>query len=289
MHWSDDIPFPEDPALAPLRETAQALIPSGRVVTALRHVPGRRVAFLVDDPGYGRAVLKVFASPRARGNDRRLRALRSAGAGDLVPTPIAVDPTGHAALLAYQEGTVFDEIEPYRAEAIAEATGRALAALHALPAHLDRCWTVEAELAQLRRRATPRTAPWIEEIAGQCEELLSEPLVVAHRDCHPRQVVVGVDSEVHWIDLDDAAMAPAALDVGNFVAHLRRDGVLRSQPHARTERQISAFLAGYGAVPGDLIRWERLALIRLAGLAERRHGRPPDAEAILGLCGVATR
>ena len=76
-----------------------------------------------------------------------------------------------------------------------------------------------------------------------------------------------------WIDLDDAAMAPAGLDVGNFVAHLRRDHAFGLRGADETRDAIEGFLDGYGEAPADLAAWERLSLIRLAGLATSRHNR----------------
>jgi len=42
-------------------------------------------------------------------------------------------------------------------------------------------------------------------------------------------------------------------------------------------------LDGYGPIAGDLEGWTRLALVRLAGLAETRHGQPRDRQRLLEL------
>jgi len=227
-------------------------------------------------------VLKVFARPRARGNDRRLRSLAATRAGPLVPRPLGVDPSGHVSLVAWTAGEVYDRVDARTFVAAAPAAGAALRALHASGAQLDRSWTYREEVAQLRRRATPATRAAAEEIVAATAALAAEPLVPAHRDCHPRQVVLRAGA-VHWIDLDDAALAPAALDVGNFVAHLRRDACLGRRPVEATEAAVAGFLDGYGPVAGDLEGWTRLALVRLAGLAETRHGCPEDGRRLLDL------
>jgi Ser/Thr protein kinase RdoA (MazF antagonist) len=104
--------------------------------------------------------------------------------------------------------------------------------------------------------------------------------VPSHRDLHPRQVVLS-GHDIGFIDLDDCALAPPGLDVGNMVAHLRREAVIGRRQHDVAARAVSAFLTGYGAEPPDLQAWVALALARLASLAETRHGRPAERDALL--------
>ena len=68
-------------------------------------------------------------------------------------------------------------------------------------------------------------------------------MAVAVRDHEVR--ASGAEGEVRWIDLDDAAMAPRGLDVGNFVAHLRRDAVVG----ADRQRGLEAVEQGAGGRP----------------------------------------
>ncbi|MGI8711243.1 MAG: hypothetical protein ACR2LA_09655 [Acidimicrobiales bacterium] len=307
MRWPADHPAVTDEALAPWRVGAEELCPEGTVVRVLRHLAGRRVATLVETRR-GLAVLKVFASPRARGNDRRLASLGRSTASHLVPASLGVDRSGHVALIDWVHGEVFDQLPDDGFVAAAPVVGRALATLHACGAALDRRWTFEDEVAQLHRRATDATSAMVEETVARALPVAGAPLVSAHRDCHPRQVVA-TEGGVRWIDLDDAAMAPAGLDVGNFTAHLRRDQVFGDRRSLVTAAAVEGFLRGYRGHPhhppsdevdtgrlkppidmgngtadaGDIEAWEELALLRLAGLAETRHQRPDRSLAILAL------
>ena len=229
-------------------------------------------------------VIKVFASPRARGNHRRLEALARAGLTDVVPASLRVDDSGHVGVLDYRPGTVLDSVDDATFVPACAAAGRTLARLHASSAPLDRVWGHDAETAQLLRRAPASTRARAERAAALPVDEAA-PLVCTHRDFHPRQVVVddGRPVRVAFIDLDDAAMAPAGLDVGNMTAHLRREAVCGRRTRAVAEAAIEAFLSGYGAPPADLVTWEVLALTRLAGLAETRHRRPDERDALMAL------
>lgn len=272
MQWPADHPAVTDPELAPWRHGAEELCPDATVRRVLRHLPGRRVASLVTMSNQ-KAVLKIFASPRARGNTRRLDSLAGSGAGPFVPRALGVDAVGHVALVSWAPGTVFDQLDDGRFVRTAAAVGAALRALHTGGARLDRSWTVVDELTLLDRRCLPHDGE-------TTAHLVDEPLVPAHRDCHPRQVV-SYRGTVRWIDLDDAAMAPPGLDVGNFMAHLRADALFGRRSPEPTRAALSAFRSGYGDCAGDVAAWERLTLIRLAGLAVSRHGQPGWREAIL--------
>jgi Ser/Thr protein kinase RdoA (MazF antagonist) len=232
------------------------------------------VATLVRTPD-GPAVLRVYRSARASGNHRRLRMLHGAGCVAL-PRPLAVGPAGHAGLLEYVPG------RPMRALAgpdfvdACEEVGRALAQLHTSDVRLDRDWTARTEIDELTRRFTSGGGSWLPPAA--------DTLVPAHRDLHTGQVVVASDG-VRLIDLDEATMAPAGLDVGSFLAYLSRDVVQGRRPTTEAEPAEDAFLRGYGRKPRDLQWWRGIALARLACFCEERHGRPDWAASLRALAG----
>ncbi len=289
MYWPADHPLRQDAALRPFAGGAAEVCPDGEVLDVLRYVPGRRVASLVTTSS-GLGVLKVFARPRARGNHRRLCLLASSRAAGLVPRTRGTDRIGHVSLVDYTPGPVLDTVDDERFVAASSAVGAALATLHSSDVILDRAWTAADELAQLEKRMTPavRTVlgpvPVGDRLAAQ---LGAAPLVASHRDCHPRQVVVLDDGTIRFIDLDDAARAPAGLDIGNFVAHLRREAVIGARSTAVADAAADALLCGYAAVanglPADVTAWERLSLLRLVGLAETRHQRADWAEGLAAL------
>jgi hypothetical protein len=219
VRWPPDHPVRTDSRLADWQADADAVCPDGHAVELLRYVPGRRATTLVETPD-GPAVLKVFHSPRARGNHRRLQALRPA-VGAVVPRPLAVGPAGHAGLLEYIPGQTLRLLSGADFVDCCAEVGRSLALLQASGVLLDREWTAVREIEALSRRLPAAGMSW--------SPPPPEELLPAHRDLHPDQVVVVRDA-VRLIDLDEAAMAPAGLDVGNFLAHLDRDAALGQRP-----------------------------------------------------------
>ena len=275
MHWPAEHPLRADALLARWRGPADRLCGDGVVLRVLKHVRGRRVATLVSMPD-GPAVLKVFSSPRARGNDRRLRALGPA-VGDLLPQALQVDPLGHVGLLSYLPGRPLDSMSGPPFVAACGQAGAALARLHGCGVVLDRQWTAADELTHLRSMATPTTDAAITRAVLPQHDVELRP---AHRDLHLAQVVVQ-PAGVAFIDLDEATMAPPGLDVGNLLGHLSQEAALGRRPALEVADAAAAFLTSYGGAPPDTDCWQQLTLARLAALADARFDRPDWTAALL--------
>lgn len=273
--WPADHPLLTDTALSPFQPAAAELAAGFRVSTVLRHLPGRRVTTLLERETDGhRTVLKVFASPRARGNDRRLRILAASSAAPIVPSSLGTDAQGHVQLVSYHPGVELPQLPDGDFIAGCHRVGIALRRLHDCGAQLDRSWGWSQEIGQLRRHALRSTRTAVDELASV--SAAEDPdWVCAHRDCHPGQVVVESTGAVRWIDLDDCTMAPRSLDVGNMVAHLRRENLRGARDLAISDAAELEFLAGYQLASGvqlaDLDRWTDVATVRLAALAATRH------------------
>lgn len=284
MPWPTDHPALTDPMLAPWADGLEVVAPGATTVEVLRYLPGRRVATLVEHE-HEPIVVKVFASPRARGNARRLRALGASPAAAIVPSLLGCDATGHVLALSYRQGDLPASLPEAEYPGCFFRVGAALRLLHESEAELDRVWDWDKEVTQLRRLATPVTLELVETLVASTSQLAGGSLISAHRDAHPRQVVVGADGAVAFIDLDDAAMGPRGLDVGNMLGHLVRERITgaRSAPAAREAGE--AFLDGYGPCAdldgGVLTGWTALAVARLAGLAESRHDDIAQRDALL--------
>lgn len=283
MRWPADHPALTDPALAPWAGEADRLCPLAEVVRVLRHLPGRRVTTLVSTSG-GLAVLKLFATSRARGGHDRLTALAESPAGSLVPGPIGYRK-GHLALVEFVPGTPLDQLGDDVLVPAADLAGRALRRLHDSGAELDRTWGPSDEIVQLRRTAGPATRNDVERAIARWTPPVEGRSVPSHRDCHPAQVVWNEEG-VRFIDLDDSAMAPRALDVGNFLAHLQAEALLERRTKEAAAAAVDAFASGYGQEPPALRPWTQLALARLAALAETRHN---SVAAAAVLCGALDR
>jgi Ser/Thr protein kinase RdoA (MazF antagonist) len=114
--------------------------------------------------------------------------------------------------------------------------------------------------------------------------LLPAPLVTAHRDFHPEQVLID-GSQAYVLDLDLACMAPYGLDGGNMLAHLvearlRGKGIADS---AIAAFETAASAGAASALPPVLPVWTTLALARLIEIASRLPGREPAVEPLLAL------
>lgn len=113
-------------------------------------------------------------------------------------------------------------------------TARALVALHRSGARYGRTATVEMEIAELEEvvERLALTVPGltgagealVRRLAALAEELPPDPVVPAHHDFRPAQVLLH-DGRVGFIDFDGAAMAEPALDLGRFRAKLRDIGI----------------------------------------------------------------
>jgi thiamine kinase-like enzyme len=111
-------------------------------------------------------------------------------------------------------------------EALAARVADAAAALHAAPVRLERAHALADELRVLRERVDA-----LDEHRGRArtclvrvERAAAEPWawrsLPVHRDLYHDQVLVDGPS-VALVDLDDAAVSEPAVDVANFLAHLR--------------------------------------------------------------------
>ena len=278
LNWPAEHPAYTDPALALWRPGANQLCPDGTVIKILRYLPGRRVATLIRTRG-SLVVLKLFVSPRGRGNHRRLCTLATTPAAPILPQPIAASPDGHSSSVTFQHGTPMPELSDEDFVAASSDAGDALRQLHSSGAILDRTWTVDDELRQLAKTAGTMTYPTIDRAITGCRLGSCDQLVPSHRDYYPAQVVRRHE-RTRLIDLDDAAMAPRALDVANFVAHLDKDELVGSRKASVAAAARSAFLGAYGDQPDDFRSWRQLSLARLVALAETRH-RDPHAARVL--------
>ncbi len=235
----------------------------------LKHKPGRRLTLRTTGPE-GSAIVKLYRSSRVTRVAERIAALAD-GAPDEpeVPRVLAVDPARRMLVLTDLSGTPLrvpvlagDERECSRA-------GRAIAGWHRAwrrrePAALEP-HRVEDELGVLVDRAAgvPR------EIGARVRDALPalgdawESETVVHRDLYEEQVLLG--QRVALIDLDDAALGPSELDVGNLLAHL---DLLELRAGHDLSAARSAFLSGYESVseldPELLERCRLLARLRLA-------------------------
>ncbi|HEX7255371.1 MAG TPA: aminoglycoside phosphotransferase family protein [Gaiellaceae bacterium] len=235
----------------------------------LKQSPGRRSTYRAH--GSRRtAIVKVYEANGAQAVARRVGSL---GEGPFEPRVPQV-------LAEMDDMVVLTEIRgrPLRAAVLAgdgaacHRAGTVLGLWHwhwrdrapeALPRH-----TLERELEALRRQAEGAPSPIAEAVAFALKAVEDDeewpPATVVHRDLSEEQVLLG--DEVGLIDLDDAAIGPPELDVGNLCANLE---FLARRYGRNLDPMQHALLNGYlssGAPLGLplLLTCRSLSLLRLA-------------------------
>ena len=161
-------------------------------------------------------------------------------------------------------------------------TARGLAALHQSGARYGRVATLAGELDEIREvvnrlshtlpDVTMAAAPLLRRLEALDAAVLADPLVSAHHDFRPAQVLLNI-GRVGFIDFDGSGMAEPALDLGRFRAKLRDIGVRTPAPGGRPLEGISLaerlalvdglcehFLAAYqdhaSVTPARVVLWE---------------------------------
>jgi len=252
----------------------EALLGAPVVLEELKRKPGRRCTFRA--VGSERtAIMKVYASGRAATVAARVAALSEGPSEPRVPDVLLVD--------SRLRSVVFSDVPgiPLRVAVLdgdvtaCRRAGAALGRWHCfwrglLPAAL-RPHTIDRELEILRSHAerAPATiaSPTLSALSSAGADAWA-PVTVVHRDLYEEQLLLG--ERVALIDLDDAALGPPELDVGNLLGHL---DLLALRAGRGLTREIGALLEGYGGEgpldPGLLCRCRALAQLRLACIHEQ--------------------
>lgn len=255
----------------------------------VRHKEGRRSVFRHDvrigRNGASQASVvyaKVFASRRSESVHAASLALWSvmarADEAPRVPRPLAVLPDEHTVLHEDLPGRpIIDRLLSADVE-LASAVARSLHAFHASGARLARKHGLQPELAPLDERVERLAAalPNVADAATRCLDVTARlgrrrwpwRWLPIHRDFYPQHVLVDGD-RIGFLDLDDAAISEPAVDVANFVAHLRLERLRRPIAGAALAASASSFLAAYRlrdpALDRTLVAFlEGTTLLRLA-------------------------
>jgi Ser/Thr protein kinase RdoA (MazF antagonist) len=220
----------------------------------------------------GSAIVKLYASNRASVVARRVESLAAGPEEPTVPAVLHVDPDLHAVVLSDVPG------RPLR-EALLEGDlatcGRAGVALGTWHAAWDgaappvlRPHTADREIEILRSFAAAASPQVARAVHNALLRLTGEweCTTVVHRDLYEEQVLM--DERVGLIDLDDAAVGPPELDVGNLIAHVELLELKRRRDLTPEKRMLVDAYAESGlALDGALLeRCRRLTLLRLACL-----------------------
>ncbi|XWY22469.1 phosphotransferase family protein [Bisgaard Taxon 45] len=257
----------------------------------------------------------ILGKYRSKGVDNRSfliqKALWEHGFDDTarisVPEPLVVLPTQKIWLQRKVEGQALAERlcpDDERLVFLGQAVAEAIKALHqsavenfiVLPV-----WTVEHELEILRdrlgkaQRLLPHLAERIQRVLSDSEKLATHlpelPLVSIHRDFYQDQILERDGQAGHMVllDLDLLCQGHAALDAGNYLAHIQ-ELALRCYHdiHALAPHQnafVTHFLANNEqASTWDVEIYTLLSLVRHIYLSTQFEERQHTTEPLLTFC-----
>ena len=198
--------------------------------------------------------------------------------GIRIPKPLAYVPDSQLVLMEDAPGSSLDSLEGSRIEPAVEAAGKAIAKLHRTPLKVRGRHTVEDEEGLLRDNWVVVASQVHPGIKAAFEEGLSvvrdalnksrnfEPTLV-HRDFNDKHILVD-GAQTILIDFDTLCLSDPAIDLGNFLAHLKLAGLQRL---GNVERLEKAFLEAYRPgpspnLPARIDAYTKSSLLRLACL-----------------------
>jgi hypothetical protein len=287
LPFDDGLPalaLPEPALIARLRDAGLG-IPDDEPVSVLRYKPGERATLRVN--GH---VLKAYGSDASFGDAvNGLRALQG-----LVPVPRLAAQLPALRIVAQ---TRIAGAKPEPTAELHRIAGTLARELHAAPVAALPRRGPEVEL-ELARRKAELAAHLVPELRRRLERLIATlewrlpsgyALAAVHGDYAPGQLLVQEDGRFVVLDVDDARMGCAALDLATYAVNDVRGfaGDLET-----IDETLEALIDGYGGRPPDL-EWHVAALLmskvchpfrRLRdGWPERVGGMLATAEAALGL------
>jgi Ser/Thr protein kinase RdoA (MazF antagonist) len=252
-----------DAVLAPLLGQPVAL-------EVLKDKPGRRSTMRARGSRRS-AIVKTYASQRAATVAARVRGIAGGPGEPVVPEVLLLDEALHLVVLSEVPGEPLTRSLTSGDRDTCARAGAALGAWHAAwrgtapGAHRPHTAAREIEILEARLARTP---PELAATVRAALPALADgdwgwPTIV-HRDLYEEQIMVG--ERIGLIDLDDSALGPPELDVGNLLGHLL---LLERRSGAALAAVTAAFLDAYrehgpGLDESLLERCRALTLLRLA-------------------------
>lgn len=297
----------------PISDVGQASclshIPKGVLarIEVQRHKPGRRCLIEYEFLTPGGTVM-LLGKVRAKGADHRtfnvVRALRDAGFDDTsqdgisIPAPVGIIAEFHMWLQSHAPGQPATALiggagQDVLARRIADAAYK----LHRIQALTDRAHSLIDELNILRDRlnmvaaSKPEWHDRLQELLGNCSRLAEQfpPLahVGIHRDFYADHVIVD-RGRIWLIDFDLYCQGHAALDIGNFSAHLTEQSLRTLGDAEALQNREQALEGRFVELAGEEHRWAvkayaALALARHVYISTRFPDRQPFTESLLEL------
>ncbi|MDO5054109.1 MAG: phosphotransferase [Pasteurella oralis] len=224
-----------------------------------------------------------------------------------VPQPLSILPAQRTWLQVKVSGRCIGDMlipQNQRLAFLGCAVAQALRALHqsAVEKWVDLpVWTAEQELQILRDRLMqvqlllPAFSIRIAKLLSDCEKIVSLlsklPVVSVHRDFYQDQILErsGYPGYMVLLDLDLVCQGHAALDAGNYLAHIQEFAIRQyANPHALSAHQqtfINTFLTSNStATAQDIEVYTILSLARHIYLSTQFPDRQHTTETLISLC-----
>lgn len=194
-----------------------------------------------------------------------------------IPKPLAYSDEWKLLLMENISGHQFNACSGGQTHTKLKLAGETLNKLHQTTLEISKTHTFEDEIAILENRVT-----LVSQIFPQYHTLLNQALRdvslelnsvrdvelrLVHRDFYEKQILFHGHSAT-LIDFDTACHSDPAIDLGNFLAHIK---LLRFQGDKISTKADDSFLFGYGAENNVVVKkriqiYERSTLVRLACL-----------------------
>ena len=239
-------------------------LPRGDIddIRILAHRLGKRCVVAVKPMTGTALIVKMYKARDRRAQltyqqQSELFAKWGHGTGPLsIPRPVAFLSPQQMSVTEAISADALDTLEPNAIDNV-ERAGRALAALHQSTVALHVEHDSSAEIALLHRMLTlpklvqPSLAFELKAAERQVLEQLTHCARsvrrTGHRDFHEKQVLLGRE-QTYIIDFDTMAWVDPALDIGNFLAHVRFASVVNDTDLSHLE---VAFLRAYRSEGND--------------------------------------
>jgi streptomycin 6-kinase len=260
-------------------------------VVTLKYKAERRFVGRLDVEGRPRALLKLYG-PDDFGR-ARAGLLSASGLAD-APRLIGASRAAGALLTSWHAGRPLHDLDGATGAvaAASRAAGASLRRLHGRPTgaladtspgrHAGAVLAAAEAVAFLVPPLASRVRRLAEDVAAEISSNAHDR-VALHGDFSGDQVIVAPDGAVTIIDLDEAAVGPAGIDLGTFFAQLERDRTLGRVPRERSEALSAGLLEGHGATPPALGAFVAAGLLRLAPhvFREREEAWPERTAAVI--------
>jgi aminoglycoside phosphotransferase (APT) family kinase protein len=278
-------------------------------VQVIRHKLGRRCLIeydLINDAGQ---IITLIGKVRAKGTDVKSyelqKALWSAGFADhspdgiSVPEPVGIIPEWQMWLQRKVEGAIATQfLTPNHNSLLAKRIAEAAHKLHQTNIPPRRSYAMSDELRILHERiplVMQQYPEWQErlELILEASNYLGKNTPEAkrcgiHRDFYPDQIIIH-NSRLYLIDLDLYCEGHPALDIGNYIAHIKEYSLRNFGNSEALCECENALIERFIQMTSDDLRiaiesYTTLTLVRHIHISTQFPERRPFTEELLNLC-----